>query len=260
MLAGGSNSFAPQWRQLTHDPYILSIVSGYKLEFCETPFQSHVPRETQFSEAQGPLVEAELIKLLHKQVIVPCGHEPGEYISPTFLRDKRDGSSRVILNLAKFNNFVADQHFKMETLDTVLNLMKPGAYAGSLDLKDAYYSVPIHESHTKYLKFSFDEKLYKFVALPNGLKSGPRIFTKLMRVVFSDLRQQGLESSHYLDDVYLQGNDFAACRSNIITTAKWLLKLGFVIHPQKSVFFPHTTDHTCRVPVEPGCNGNFVAT
>ena len=98
--------------------------------------------------------------------------------------------------------------------------------------------MPIHDSHTKYLKFSFGGKFYKFVVLPNGLKSAPLIFTKLMRVLFSELRHQSLESSIYLDDVYLQGDSYAQGQANILTPAKWLMKFAFVIHPVKSVFRP----------------------
>lgn len=236
---GRLKHYISQWGQITRDPFIRNIVSGYTIEFSDTPFQPYVPAETKFSATEVAIVRSELTKLLDKKVIVQCTHDHGEFISPIFLREKKDRSSwRVILNLKGLNKFVEDQHFKMETLETVFKLMKPGAFAGSLDLKDAYYSVPIHDSHTKYLKFSFGGKLYKFVALPNGLKSGPRIFTKLMRVLFSELRKKGLESSIYLDDVYLQGDTSALCQANILTTAKWLMKFGFVIHPVKSVFYP----------------------
>ena len=44
-------------------------------------------------------------------------------------------------------------HFNMETLQSVLSLILPGRYLASLDLKDAYYSVPVHPDHTKFLKF-----------------------------------------------------------------------------------------------------------
>ena len=214
-------------------------MKGYKIEFQVTPFQPCVPPETRFSNEEATIVQGELAKLLDKKVVVPCHHEPGEYISPIFLREKKDRTSwRVNLNPKGLNTLVEDQHFKMETVETVFHLMKPGAYAGSLDLKDAYYSVPIHDSHTKYLKFSFAGTLFKFVALPNGLKSGPLIFSKLMRVLFSELRKLDLESSIYLDDVYPQGDTNALCQANILTTVKWLVKLGFVLHPVKSVFWP----------------------
>ena len=126
--AGGRlKYFSHQWCQLTHDTYILNLVNGYKIEFRDQPFQYRVLPEIRFSQVESQKLREELAKLLTKQIIVPCGHEPGEYISPIFLREKWDGRSRVILNLSKFHDFVEDQHFKMETLHTVLTLMKPGA-------------------------------------------------------------------------------------------------------------------------------------
>ena len=160
-------------------------------------------------------------------------------LSPLFSSGKKkDGTYRVIVNLKALNEFIVDQHFKMETLDAVTNIMKRGAYAASLDLKDAYYSVPTHPTNSKYLTFFFDGVLHKFVALPNGLKSGPRIFTKLMKVAFSELHRRGHQSALYLDDVYLQSDSLLECQRNLQESVEWLMALGFVIHPKKSVLFP----------------------
>ena len=228
-----------QWNKLTCDREVLNIVSGYKLEFSQTPYQARVPNETKFKPSEQSKVQAKLDKLLKSKVIQLCGHELGECISTIFLRKKKDGhSQRVILNLKHFNLFIVDHHFKMETLDTAINLMAPGAYAGSLDLKDAYYSIPIRDGHTKYLKFSYQGRLYQFVALPNGLKSRPLIFTKLMKIALSNLRQRGYQSAAYLDDLLLTGPSPELCQENIQRTVLWLMDLGFVIHSTKSVFWP----------------------
>ena len=67
----------------------------------------------------------------------------------------------------------------MGTLRSVLSLITPGCYLASLDLKDAYYSVPIHSDHTKLLKFIWKNQLYKLLALLNNLYCGPRKFYKI---------------------------------------------------------------------------------
>ena len=40
-----------------------------------------------------------------------------------------------------------------------------------LDLQDAYFMVPIHEQHKKYLRLQFQNKIYEFQYLPFGLSS-----------------------------------------------------------------------------------------
>jgi len=69
----------------------------------------------------------------------------------------------------------------METIYTVLSMITPNCFMASVDLKDAYYSIKIKEEHQKFLKFKFKDKFYKFTALPNGLSTGPRKFTKLLK-------------------------------------------------------------------------------
>ncbi len=43
----------------------------------------------------------------------------------------------MILNLKRFNENVSKQHFKMESLQSAIRLMKPGFYMATVDLKDA---------------------------------------------------------------------------------------------------------------------------
>ena len=153
---GRLKDYAKKWQQITSDREVLGIVTGYKPEITEQPYQAREPHETRFQPGEMPVVKAEIDKLLSKGVIEACDHEPGEYISSIFLREKKDGTHRVILNLKHLNNFVQYRHFKMETLDIAVKLMKPEAFAGSLDLKDGYYHVPIWQGHIKYLKFRFN--------------------------------------------------------------------------------------------------------
>ena len=116
--------------------------------------------------------------------------------------------------------------------------MKPNCFMASIDLKDAYYSVPIAQVYQKYLKFQWENKLYAFTCFPNGLAFCPRKFTKLLKPVYSVLRQLGHASSPYIDDSYLQGDDYHSCLANVIDTIRLIYYLGFLIHPCKSVLVP----------------------
>ena len=42
-------------------------------------------------------------------------------------------------------------------------------------------SVKVHQAYRKYLTFFYRRKLYKYLALPNGLSTCPQKFTKLMK-------------------------------------------------------------------------------
>ncbi len=93
----------------------------------------------------------------------------------------------------------------METIETVASMMTRGCFMASIDLKDAYYCVPVSKKHQKYLKFQWNGRLYQFTRYANGLACFPRKFTKLLKPVYRTLRQAGHLSVEYTDDSYLQG-------------------------------------------------------
>ena len=71
--------------------------------------------------------------------MVECEHEPVEYISPIFLKEKTDGTQRLIVNLKNLNKYLEYKHFKMQTLQAILTLIRPNFYMTTIDSKDTYY-------------------------------------------------------------------------------------------------------------------------
>ena len=242
--AGRISSCVDEWAKITSDPAILSHVRGIKLEFDgDPPIQFWPMPEIKFSAQELEFVHQEIANLLSKKVIVKATHCEGEFISNIFLVEKKDpGKYRMILNLKHLNKFTKKLHFKMETLLTTLALITPGAYLMSFDFQDAYYSCSIFEPHRKYLRFMFDGQLYEFCALPNGLSSGPRIFTKLVKVALTHLRiEHDVTISAYLDDSLLvEYLSFAMTMVKGSKSAELLQKLGFTINVPKSVAYPVT--------------------
>ena len=231
---GCISSCLPLWKNLTKDPEILQMVTGLQIEFT---FQMKGVT-TKALPNYGHVIDAEIAHLLSRGVLNIAPKELGDYISPIFLRSKKDGAFRMVLNLKSLNAFVTYHHFKMDTVWTAINMMKPNCFMASIDLKGAYYSIPICQDHQKFLKFSWKGKYYKFTAFPNGLALCPRKFTKLLKPVYAYLRSLGHLSVAYIDDSYLQGDTYEECLQNTIDTIQLFDKLGFIIHPQKSVFKP----------------------
>lgn len=126
----------------------------------------------------------------------------------------------------------------MEDYRTASKLITNNCYMGSIDLKDAYFLVPIHESQRKYLRFDFNDHLYEFNCLPFGLCTAPYVFTKVLKPVMKYLRSRGIVSVQYLDDIFLIGNSYTSCLNSINFTRLLLERLGFVINYEKSCLTP----------------------
>ena len=82
------------------------------------------------------IINSEIQKLKSKKVIVNTDRKTVGYISGVFTRSKKDGSHRIILNLKRFNKFICHRHFKLESIQDVLNVIKKDAFMASIDLKD----------------------------------------------------------------------------------------------------------------------------
>ena len=95
-----------------------------------------IPREYNFNAAEVVIIDKQIENFLQTGVIETTSHCKGEYISKIFIRPKKDGSYRLILNLKNLNQFVQYHHFKMENLKSAITLMSPNCYMASIDLKE----------------------------------------------------------------------------------------------------------------------------
>lgn len=181
----------------------------------------------------------EIQSLLDRKIVssIPKRVQP-KFVSNVFLRPKPNGKFRLISDLSTLNDDVIKKHFKMTHLDTAINLISEGAFMGSIDLSDAYYSVSIHPSHRGFLAFAWEGALLQFNALPFGLTSAPRIFTKLLKPVFCDFRTRGHEGFVYLDDSFVIGKSKEECQKGVDYLVQSLSSLGFRIHEEKSALIP----------------------
>jgi len=89
-----------------------------------------------------------------------CDSLPKESCKTIF---QQDLSQRPVINLKKLNSFVPYEHFKMEGLFLIKEIMQKGDFLCKLDLKDAYFSVPLHQESRKFVRFEWKRIMYPFL-------------------------------------------------------------------------------------------------
>ena len=231
--------FLENWREITHDKNVLDIVKHCHIEFCneEIPVRTQCKKNV-FNRQEDAIVDSEIQKLLKMQVIKEVQHVSNEYISPIFLVAKKNGEYRMILNLKELNQSIVYHHFKMETFESALKMIKKDCYMASIDLRHAYYSVYMAEADQVKLRFEKSGRLYQYSCLPNGIACAPRLFTKLLKPVYASLRMLGHSNSGYIDDSLLVADTEPECEENVKDTTGLMSDLGFIIHKEKSVMKP----------------------
>ncbi|CAJ0928323.1 unnamed protein product [Ranitomeya imitator] len=104
----------------------------------------------------------------------------------------------------------------MDSLRSVVASLEKGEFLASIDIKDAYLNIPIFPSHQQLLRFADQEEHFQFVALPFGLATAPRVFTKVMAAVMAILHARGVVVLPYLDDLLIKSPSHSACEESHI--------------------------------------------
>ena len=151
---------------------------------------------------------------------------------------KRDGNSRPVINLKELNVFLKYDHFKMEGIHLLRDLLQPQDWLGKIDLKDAYFVIPVWKDHRKYLRFVCKGSLLEFACLPFGLAAAPRLFTKVLKPVVALLRRAGIRLIIYLDDLLFMNQSKEGLGLDMATARYLLENIGLVINLEKSCFVP----------------------
>jgi len=122
--AGRLVHYQQNWLKVTQDRWVLNTIQGYLIDFSSMPHQPVIPHCPQYSAEQTQLISEEVTELLQKgaiEEIVPV--EQTGFYSNLFLVPKKDGGQRPVINLKALNNFVNKEHFKMEGIHTLKDLL-----------------------------------------------------------------------------------------------------------------------------------------
>ena len=240
-FGGRIRLFTQNWKEITSDTTILDMNEGVKLEFHKCPQQKFTPKSHKFEKEDKQVITEELSTFFNRSIIERAISDPDQIVSTIFSRKKKSGKVRIILNLSELNKDIEYHKFKMETVQSVLDMVRSGFFFCSIDLSDAYFCVNVRPEYRKYLRFIWDDQLYQFSCLPQGLSSSSRLYTKIMKVAISYLRERNIIISNYIDDLIIMARDFDTCTEHFHVSTKLLQTLGFVINWEKSSTIPSQT-------------------
>ena len=159
---------APHWRRwqaIGAESWVVTALrDGYRVSFTDSPPPlSRTPVSFPTYRAGSPRAQAlrqEVEGMLAKGAL-EIARDPGPgFYSCLFLVEKASGGWRPVINLSHLNEFIHLTRFKMETVASVLLSVRDGDFIASLDLKDAYFQIPIHRSSRKLLRFTSEGTVY----------------------------------------------------------------------------------------------------
>ena len=217
---------------------------GYRVPFKDSPpLLSCTPVSFPTYRAGSPRAQAlrqEIEGMLAKGAL-EIARDPGPgFYSRLFLVEKASGGWRPVIDLSHLNDFVQLTSFKMETVASVLLSVREGNFLASLDLKNAYFQIPIHRSSRKLLRFTSEGTVYQFRALCFGLSTAPQVFTRVFAVV-SAWAHSWDQTFRYLDDWLVLSSSEREAKQAVQSLLSLCRTLGIVINEKKSDLVPSQT-------------------
>ena len=215
------------------------IRRGHMWTWKSTPPKRRiVARHYEPEEEEGEALDAVVQEYQGFGACVPAALDELQWVSPVFGRPKGQGKYRLILDVSILNKFVRVDHFKMEGIATAVSLASPGCFMGKLDLSNAYFHIGVAREAQPFLGFQWRGRVWRWMALPFGIATAPRIFSKLMKHALKTARQLGVALVVYLDDVLVLAPTKEQCRLHLLAVVAHLHRLGLTINFHKSILDP----------------------
>ena len=216
------------------------LEKGFSLIWEDGPPTATPPRSfppPREPEAEAAL-EAEVGSLVEKGAVERLSSAPAGFYGRLFTVPKATGGYRPVLDLSPLNAHLKHIPFRMESPSSFREALRPGDWVTSIDLKDAYFHVPIAPGSRKWLRFVWKGSPFQFRALPFGLSQAPWIFTTMVKELCRYVRARGVRLRVYLDDWAILSQSQEECRAHTALVLQAAEDMGFRINLAKCDLTP----------------------
>jgi len=217
----------------------LSIVtSGYQMEWdpLKGPASPVHLRNHNSAFAETTFVTEAVAAGVAAGIMVACDRSVLRCILPLGVAYNRVGKRRLIWDGQHVNAFLIEKSFRMETLQKEgRTLFEQSSYGGTINVSSAYHHVEMHETAHPFLGFEWGGIFYKFIVLPFGISTAPRIFSLVMGHCVRFLRYKGVSLISFLDDLIFAHATGRGAIQSAQLTIRILRQFGWLIHPTKCV-------------------------
>lgn len=161
-LAERLKQFVEIWKILTKDLEILEHVEGYQIPFNKNQGHQKIPETPHMNLDQRHQVQVETDNMLEKGAICKTSHLKEE--------SSQWGRGTGVTDL---NQVIPYQHFKMESSFCLRKMLQKDGFMCKLDMKDTYFSLPLHQSSRKQARMLWSRSIYEFLWPCFGFWLGP---------------------------------------------------------------------------------------
>ena len=169
---------------------------------------------------------------LSKKIIEPS---TSPYASPVVLLPKKGGGIRFAVDYRSLNDKIATDSYTLPRVDESLASLNGNLHFSSLDMKEAFWSVPLDEKSREYTAFQTPDGLYQYRRMPMGLKTASAVFCRYVDKMLGHMKWT--EVMAYVDDLLVFGKTADDHLSSLEKLLPRLASYNMTLGAKKCTFF-----------------------
>jgi hypothetical protein len=177
-------------------------------------------------------IDVELDKMLKEGVIE---RSKSAWSSPILLVKKKDGNYRFCVDFRKLNKVTERDAYPLPYVASILDRLRDARFITSLDIKSAYWQIPMAESSKPYTAFTVPNRgLFQFTRMPFGLHNAPATWQRLVDGILGPELEPYVFV--YLDDVIICTDTYEQHMEVLKEVLKRLKESGLTLGKDKCNF------------------------
>ena len=160
-------------------------------------------KSRNFNTEDKEFISKEVSKLLNDGVIEPSYSPWRAQVLVT--KDERHKRRMVVDYSQTINKFTLLDAYPLPNIDEQVSEIAKGSVFSTLDLKSAYYQLPLCAEDRPYTAFEACGKLYQYTRLPFGVTNGVSYFQRVIDRIIEKYHLNGVYA--YVDNITVSGKD-----------------------------------------------------
>ncbi|XP_059046838.1 uncharacterized protein LOC131842315 [Achroia grisella] len=158
----------------------------------------HAPRKLPIALKEN--VKNTLLEMVNDGIIAKV-EGPTDWVNSMTVVKKASGDLRICLDPRDLNKAIRREHFKLPTFEEITSNLCGAKFFTTLDAKQSFWQVMLHEDSTDLCTFNTPFGRYKFLRMPFGISSASEIFHNRLYNHFDDIEGVIL----FVDDLLVYG-------------------------------------------------------
>ena len=172
------------------------------------------------------------IKEMAERGVIQPSKSP--WASPILLADKKNGKVRFCIDYRRLNNVTIQDAYPLPKMDEIFKVLGNSSYFSTLDLTDAFWSIPVAEDDRQKTAFTSKYGLWEFTSMPFGLTNAPAIQQRFIESILHGVLWNNCFA--YIDDILCFSQTFEDHLQDLKTILSRLQQNNLKMQPPKCAF------------------------